>query len=139
MNLIGKWKVKEVLYFTAENGMEWKTIDELAEAGVEEDTLAIYRKSVTVFTEDGAVDTMMPFSTEDYTQEQIDEAIAEGIVIRDGMAVIGTKEWKIENGKNLYNTGNEGEIFGEKVSPWIEIKEVDDMIEIEVMRFIRVE
>lgn len=33
MNLIGKWKTKEILSFSAENGVEWKTLDELAAMG----------------------------------------------------------------------------------------------------------
>lgn len=138
MNLIGKWKVKEVLRFTVENGMEWKTVEELAAAGAEEQELAPYRDSITIFTEDGLVETLMSFPAE-YTQEQIDGAVAEGMKIRDGMAVIGTTEWKREDGKNLYNTGHEGEIFGEGVSPWIEIKEIGDMIELEALRYVRAE
>lgn len=138
MNLIGKWKVKEMLHFSLENGMEWKTLEELAAMGEDEDSLSMYRNSVMIFHENGTVETLMPIPA-DLTQEQIDAAIEEGKKISDGMIVLDNKEWKIEDGKNLYNTGNEGEIFGEEVSPWSEIKEIDDMIELEVLRYARAE
>ena len=138
MNLIGKWKVKEVLSFSPEKGMEWITVDEIVKAADDPESIAMYRDTVTVFNEDGTVETFMHLP-EGFTQEQIDAAIAEGTVIRDGMIVMETKQWKTEDGKNLYNTENQGEILGEEVSPWVEIKEVGDMIEIELLRFVRAE
>lgn len=138
MNLIGKWKVKEVLSFSPEKGMEWITVDEIVKAADDPESIAMYRDTVTVFNEDGTVETFMHLP-EGCTQEQIDAAIAEGTVIRDGMIVMETKQWKTEDGKNLYNTENQGEILGEEVSPWVEIKEVGDMIEIELLRYVRAE
>ena len=138
MNLIGKWKVKEVLHFSLENGMEWKPLEELETLGVDEDSLSMYQNSVMIFNENGTVENMMSLPAE-YTQEQIEKAIAEGTKIRDGMIVLDSQEWKTEDGKNLYNTGNKGEILGEEISPWVEIKEIDDMIEMEVLRYVRAE
>ena len=37
MNLVGKWKVKELLQFSLENGMEWKPVDEVIDANADED------------------------------------------------------------------------------------------------------
>ena len=110
MNLIGKWKTKEILSFSAENGMEWKTLDELAAMGEDEDSLSPYRNSLIVFNEDGTMETLMPVP-EDFTKEQIDALIAEGNEVRDGMAVIDKKKWKTEDGKNLCNSDVEGEIY----------------------------
>lgn len=136
MNPIGKWKVKQVLRFSLENGMEWKTVEELEVLGEDEDSLSMYRNSVMIFHENGTAETLMSLPA-DCTQEQIEGAIAEGHEIRDGMMVLDKKEWKTENGKNLYNTGNEGEAFGEEVSPWVELQEVDDMIELQFLRYAR--
>ena len=138
MNPIGKWKVKQVLRFSPENGMEWKTLEELEAQGVDEDDLSMYRNSVMIFHENGTVETLMTLPA-DCMQEQIEAAIAEGHEIRDGMMVIDCKEWKIEDGKNLYNTGNEGKVLGEEVSPWVELQEVDDMIELQFLRYARAE
>lgn len=138
MNLIGKWKVKEVLRFSPENGMEWKTLEEIEALGEDEDTLSMYRNSVMIFHENGTAETLMHLPA-DCTQEQVEAVIAEGHEIHDGMMVLDSKEWKTEDGKNLYNTGNEGEILGEEVSPWVELQEVDDMIELQFLRYTRAE
>ena len=132
MNLVGKWKIKAVLSFSPDR----KTLDELLADGEDEDSVSKYRNTVTQFNEDDTVEDMMPVPA-DYTKEQIDELAAGGMKIRDNMAVISTVEWKTEDGKNLYNTGQKGEILGEEVSPWIEIQEIDDMIEIQFLRYVR--
>ena len=138
MNPIGKWKVKQVLRFSPENGMEWKTLEELEAQGVDEDDLSMYRNSVMIFHENGTVETLMTLPA-DCTQEQIEAAIAEGHEIRDGMMVVDQKEWKTEDGKTLFNGGTEGEVLGDEVSPWIELREVDGLIEVEFMRYGRAE
>ena len=138
MNLIGKWKVKETIHFSLENGMEWKTLEELEALGEDEDSLSTYRNSVMIFHENGTAENLMILPS-DCTQEQIEAVIAEGHEIRDGMMVLDCKEWKTEDGKNLYNTGNKGEILGEEISPGVEFQEVDDMIELQLLRYERAE
>lgn len=115
-----------------------KTVDEIAASGGDEDMISTFRNTVMVFKEDGTAETQMRLP-EDITQEQIDAAIEEGTKILDGWAVISTEEWKTKDGKNLYNTGREGEVLGEEVSPWVEIKEIGDMIEIDVLCYVRAE
>lgn len=134
MNLIGKWKVKEVFCFSPENGMEWKPVEEPEAQGVEEDDLSMYRNSFMIFYENGTAENLMSLPA-DCTQEQIEAVIAEGKEIRDGMMVLDRKEWKTEDGKNLYNTGNNGEVLGEEISPWVELKEVDDMFELQFLGY----
>ena len=136
MELIGKWKVREVMSFDLDSGMVWKTLDQLAASeNADEDSIDKYRKMA--FNGDGTVETLMPVP-EDFTQEQRAQLEDEGIKIRDGMAVISVEQWKGEDGKNLYNTGISGEVLGEEVSSWTEINEVGDMIEIALMRLERI-
>lgn len=118
--------------------MQWKPLDELEALGVDEDSISMYRNSIVIFNENGVVENLMKLPA-DTTQEQIDNMIAEGQKIRDGMMVLDRNEWKNEDGSNLFNTGNQGEVFGEEVSPWIEIQEVDDMIELQFLRYTRAE
>lgn len=138
MNPIGKWKVKQVLRFSPENGMEWKTLEELEAQEGDEDDLSMYRNSVMIFHENGTAENLMILPA-DCPQEQMEAAVAEGKEIRDGMMVLDCKEWKTEDGKNLYNTGDEGEVLGEEVSPWVELQEIDDMIELPFLRYTRAE
>ena len=135
MNPVGKWKVKEVISFNENFEMVWKTIDELAASASEDDdnSVSVYQNSITVFYDNGSVETIMPIP-EGATAEELED-----VEIRDGMAVIDTKQWKNEDGKNLYNSEIQGEVLGEEVSPWIEIKEVGDMIELESIRLARIE
>ena len=139
MNPVGKWKVKEVISFNENFEMVWKTIDELAASASEDDdnSVSVYQNSITVFNESHdeikKEEKMMPIP-EGATAEELED-----VEIRDGMAVIDTKQWKNEDGKNLYNSEIQGEVLGEEVSPWIEIKEVGDMIELESIRLARIE
>ena len=135
MNPVGKWKVKEVISFNENFEMVWKTIDELAASASEDDdnSVSVYQNSITVFNDNGTVETIMPIP-EGATAEELED-----VEISDGMAVIDTKQWKNEDGKNLYNSEIQGEVLGEEVSPWIEIKEVGDMIELESIRLARIE
>ena len=138
MELIGKWKVREVMSFDLDSGMVWKTLDQLAASeNADEDSIDKYRKTVMAFNGDGTVETLMPVP-EDFTQEQRAQLEDEGIKIRDGMAVISVEQWKYEDGKNLYDTGISGEVLGEEVSSWTEINEVGDMIELALMRLERI-
>ena len=141
MNLVGKWKVKELLQFSLENGMEWKPVDEVIAANADEDEeeeggFNAYRDTITYFNEDGTVDTLAK-APEGYLEAA--QANGEEVTLRDGMVVISTNSWKTEDGKNYYNTGIQGEVLGEEVSPWQEIVEVGDMIEFSMVRYARAE
>ena len=47
---------------------------------------------------------------------------------------MGEQHWKVEDGKNMTDTGLEGELLGEKVGPWEEVKEIDENT-IQIMLF----
>lgn len=137
MNLVGKWKVKEVMGFSLEEGMIWKPLEQVALE--DPDSYKVFENTITEFCEDGTVQTLLPVDSGVYTKEQIDEAVEEGKVIRDGMLVLDTQYWKNEDGINYFNTEIQGEVFGEEVSPWAAIKEVEGMIEINAVRYARAE
>lgn len=136
-DLIGKWRVAEILtYDDATSGLVWvKVEDLLAKPDLGEDfTLAA--KSILEFDKD-KIYLLSPIS-EGVTKEEIDEALASGeLVLRDGMMCPESFEWKIENGKPYINSHAEGEVLGEKVSPWVEIKEAGDMIELMTFRVVK--
>lgn len=126
INLIGKWQIAEILQFDEEKGMIWaKVSDLLAQEDFDKEMQMLVNAEV-LFEEDGNLVFMSPIP-EGVTQEEIDEAVAAGeISLRDGKMVSDQKHWKVENGKNMADTGAEGEVLGEKVGPWEEIKELDD-------------
>ena len=140
-NLIGKWRIVESMQFNEEKEcFEWaKVSDILAQEDVDEDMVMLLN-GTALFEEDGNLVFLSPLP-EGISQEEIDEAVASGEVeLRDGMMVTQQNRWKTEDGKNLADTGAEGEVLGEKVGPWEEIKEIDnETIEMTMFRLRRAE
>lgn len=127
MNLIGTWSIVESMQFNEETErFEWvKVSDILAQEDVDEDMVMLLN-AIAIFEEDGNLIFLSPLP-DGISQEEIDEAVAAGEVeLRDGKMVTQQNHWKTEDGKNLADTGAEGEVLGEEVGPWEEIKEIDD-------------
>lgn len=135
-NLLGKWVVAETMQFNDETcKVEWVSVEKiLAKDDQDKDTIMLL-KTIVVFQEDGAIDFLCPLP-EGVSQAEIDAALAAGkLKLQDGMMVMDQKHWKEENGKIMADTGAEGEVFGEKVGPWEELKVVDgDMVEMMMYR-----
>ena len=51
--------------------------------------------------------------------------------------IVDQQAWKEENGKFYHDSGIHGEVLGEEVSPWMEITETDDGIELMLYRLVR--
>lgn len=141
MNLIGKWSIVETMQFNEETErFEWvKVSDILAQEDVDEDMVMLLN-GIAIFEEDGNLVFLSPLP-EGLSQEEIDEAVASGEVeLRDGKMVTQQNHWKTEDGKNLADTGAEGEVLGEEVGPWEEIKEIDgNTIEMTMFRLRKTE
>ena len=140
-NLIGKWKIAEMMSFNEEKGcVEWaKTEDLLARDPTDKDMNLIGRMQI-VFAEDGTITLLTPIP-EGASQEEVDAAVKSGaITLKDGMMLMGENHWKVEDGKNMADTGLEGEVLDEHVGPWEELKEVEGgMIEMSLYRIVRME
>ena len=135
-NLMGKWVVAETMQFNDEKcTIEWVSVESiLAKEDLDKDMIMLLKTQV-VFQEDGTIDFFCPLP-EGVSQAEIDAAIAAGqLKLKDGMMVMQQKHWKEEDGKILTDTGAKGEVLGEKVGPWEELKEVDGgMIEMMMYR-----
>lgn len=135
-NLIGKWVVAEAMQFNDETcKVEWVNVEKiLAKDDQDKDTIMLL-KTIVVFQEDGSIDFFCPLP-EGVSQAEIDAAVAAGkLKLKDGMMVMDQKHWKEENGKIMTDTGAKGEVLGERVGPWEELKVVDhDMVEMMMYR-----
>ena len=140
-NLTGKWVVAETMQFNDETcKVEWVSVEKiLAKDDLDKDMIMLL-KTIVLFQEDGAIDFLCPLP-EGVSQAEIDAAIAAGkLKLKDGMMMMDQKHWKEENGKIMADTGAEGEVFGEKVGPWEELKVVDGgMIEMMMYRLKKAE
>lgn len=140
-NLTGKWVVAETMQFNDETcKVEWVSAEKILSKDDLDKDMIMLLKTIVVFQEDGAIDFLCPLP-EGVSQAEIDAAIAAGkLKLKDGMMVMDQKHWKEENGKIMADTGAEGEVFGEKVGPWEELKVVDGgMIEMMMYRLKKAE
>ncbi len=129
MNVIGTWKIKEVLKFTEDFQRVWTDVETvLANPETDESDKRMLRSKV-VFGEDGFIHMVMPIP-EGISQQEVDEAVASGELKRFGDNLIEYEqyEWKEENGQTMFNTGIKGEVLGEKISPWDKIEEQDGFL-----------
>lgn len=119
MGIIGKWKIKEFRIPTPD-GVQVFTPDTLPE---DEDYMdyAQMARTLTEFTPDGKMDALMPVP-----EEMLEQVQNEGMEIRDGFAVIKSAAWKEQDGKFFYDSKIEGEVLGEAVDPFMEIKVLPD-------------
>lgn len=119
MDIRGIWKVKEV-HVPTPDGEKVFTPDNPPEDEMFEEMVAMMRWR-TEFADDGMLNTLMFVP-----DEMKAEAAKHGVDVRDdGYAVIDSTEWEERDGKFFYNTKIEGEVFGEKVDPFIEIPVID--------------
>lgn len=120
MNIIGKWKVKELL-FPTRDGMVSYTPDNLPE-GANADEIIMMLMSRTEFTEDGSMNTLMRVP-----EDKLELAKAQGAVIdEDGFAAVELTTWKEKDGKFFYDTKVKGEVLGQEVDPFAEIPVTED-------------
>ncbi len=115
MNIIGKWKVKELLIPTS-NGMVSYTSDNPPEGEIAEEAVMLLN-NIIEFTEDGMMNTLMRVP-----EDKIELAKSQGAVIdEDGYAAIEQTTWKEQDGKFFYDTNVKGEVMGVEVDPFSEI------------------
>lgn len=131
MNIIGKWKIKEFHLPTPMDERDYTSEDpsavvriytpETLPDGEEYEDFAQMARTFFEFTPDGRLDTVIPVPEDMYEQ-----AKEEGMEIRDGFAVINSTTWKEQDGRFFYDSRIEGEILGEAVDPFMEIKVLPD-------------
>ena len=115
MNIIGKWKVKELLIPTS-NGMVSYTSDNPPEGEIAEEAVMLLN-NIIEFTEDGMMNTLMRVP-----EDKLELAKSQGAVIdEDGYAAIEQTTWKEQDGKFFYDTNVKGEVMGVEVDPFSEI------------------
>lgn len=130
MNYVGKWIFHSV-GVAGENGLTYMNAEEYHASPMtyvdETDADAVAdemkeRKQLTgscvEVCEDGNLYVLMPLP-EGVTQEEVDEALNAGAIkLRNGMLYDNPMAWEERDGKLWFDTGIEGEAFGEKADSW---------------------
>ena len=139
MNVVGIWKVKEVFSLNEDEG-KWLSFQECMDNEEMDDETKSFLSARFVFEPDGLFKVVMAIP-EGVPQEKIDQAVAAGeIRLFDSRSMIVEEHpWKEEDGKYYYDSGIQGEVLGEPVSPWMEIQETEDGIEWMAYRLVKAE
>ena len=114
MDFFGKWVVKDVMVF-GEEGMEYKSVDRIKGTDYEEMYTEILDTVVVISAE--KLDTYVKIP-----EDQVMEAVAEGIPVTEYGILAQSCEVKEENGEYFYDSRTEGEADGEEVSPFVRLE-----------------
>lgn len=147
MNIIGKWKLCGIETYVDGGVSKLLTPEEYlnapmppyikTDADVEHEKQQREMMSSTLLSvdDDGLIYSLMPVPA-GITKEQLDSAVAAGAFkVKDGLMVIETFEWKEENGVLQFDSKIQGEVLGEKVSPWRQLLDEEGNINLQGMRF----
>lgn len=85
--------------------------------------------------DDGKLYLLSPLP-EGIPQEEVDRAVAAGIItLLDGMMAGRPMAWEERDGELWYDTGMEGEVFGEKADSWVKAMTEDGYFAFASTRF----
>lgn len=88
--------------------------------------------------EDGKLYLLMPLP-EGVSREEVDKAVSAGVItLLDGMMADRPMAWEERSGELWYDTGIEGEVFGEKADSWVKAIDKDGYFTFATTRFVKV-
>ena len=131
----------EMVYLNAEEYLNSPTpyVDESDEEAVA-DELRERKKMVGMQVKicgDGKLYLLSPLP-EGVSQEEVDKAVAAGVItMLDGMMRGRPIAWEVRNGELWYDTGIEGEVFGEKADSWVNAIDEDGYFIFATTRFVK--
>lgn len=147
MNYIGKWKFHSIgemgdegiRYLNSEEYLAspMPYIDETDADAVAEE-LAERKKTIGMelrILEDGTLYMLMPLP-EGVSEEEVNAAVAAGeITLYDGMMCERPLKWEERDGALWFDTGIEGEVFGEAADTWTKATDDDGYFNFMTFRF----
>lgn len=148
MSYIGKWvfhsmgsrdEDNNLVYLSAEEYLKEpmpyidETDEEAVAAELEERKMMVGMQ--IKICEDGKMYMLMPIPA-GVTKEEVDEAVKAGeIMLMDGMMADSPLNWEERDGDFWYDTGIEGEAFGEKTDTWVKASGENGFIVIFTTRY----
>ena len=149
MNYIGKWIFHSIGEF-GEDGIKYMNaeeylaspmlyIDETDEEAVA-DELAERKKMIGMeirVLSDGTLYMLMPLP-EGVSKKEVDAAVKAGeITLYDGMMCERPMKWEERDGALWFDTGIEGEVFGEKADTWAKATDEEGLFNFMNIRFVK--
>ncbi len=116
-----------------DDGDPWKTVEEALSMESLDSDMKQFLEGRFLFDEDGRVKVILPIP-EGATQEEIDEAVARGIIeVYDKTSMVGgAYQWKTEDGKVYVDSGFKG-----AEHDWCEVTETDGMLDFLMYKLVR--
>ncbi len=150
MSYIGRWKFDSIGTLDEERGMVYLSADEYLKAPMpyvdenDEEEVAneiTERKSMIGMqievAEDGKIYFLSPLP-EGVSDEEVKAAVEAGaITLYDGMMTDAPKAWEERDGEFWFDSGIEGEAFGEKTDSWIKPLDADGYFNFINIRFVK--
>ena len=149
MNYIGKWIFHSIGEF-GDDGIKYMNaeeylaspmlyIDETDEEAVA-DELSERKKMIGMeirVLENGTLYMLMPLP-EGVSREEVEEAVRAGeISLYDGMMCERPMKWEERDGALWFDTGIEGEVYGEAADTWVKATDEDGYFNFMTMRFVK--
>lgn len=149
MNYIGKW-VFHSIGEMGDDGIRYMNAKEYLaspmlyidenDAEAVADELAERKKMIGTeirVLADGTLYMLMPLP-EGVSKEDVDAAVAAGeITLYDGMMCERPMKWEERDGALWFDTGIEGEVFGEKADTWAKATDNDGFFNFMTIRFVK--
>jgi len=118
MNIFGKWLVHDVITFDEDGQEKHITADEInAMDDSEENADFKAMLNMVIVVSADAMNTYLSIP-----EEQIAEAKAEGLEVTEYGALLESRAIKEEDGAYFYDSGIDGEVGEEKVSPFVKLE-----------------
>ena len=151
MDYIGNWVFESIGMPDDEKGFVYLSgdeylaspmpyIDETDEEAVQ-DEMNERKKTIGMqvkVCEDGKLYLLMPLP-EGVSREEVDKAVSAGVItLLDGMMADRPMAWEERSGELWYDTGIEGEVFGEKADSWVKAIDKDGYFTFVTTRFVKV-
>jgi len=151
MSYIGKWVFHSIgtfgeegiVYLDAEEYLNFpmEYVDE-SDPDAVADEMNERRKMIATeirVCEGGELYMLMPLP-EGVSKEEVDAAVAAGeIMLYDGMMTERPLKWEDRGGELWYDSGIEGEAFGEATDPWVKAIDDDGFLNFINIRFTKAE
>ena len=150
MDYTGKWKFHSVMtydendmpvYLTPEEYLNSPMpyvdeTDEEAVADEQKERRKMIGMSIKI-CEDGKLYMLSPLP-EGVSQEEVDKAVAAGVIkLVDGAVADEPKAWELRDGEFWFDTGIEGEVYGEKADSWVNPIDENGLFNFINFRFIK--
>ncbi len=149
MNYVGKWKFHSIGEF-GEDGIRYMNAEEYlaspmpyideTDAEAVADEIAERKKMIGTeirVLEDGTLYMLMPLP-EGVSKKEVDAAVAAGqISLYDGMMCERPMRWEERDGALWFDTGIEGEVYGEKADSWAQATDGEGFFNFINIRFVK--